>query len=109
MSTQVSGGGRRSQIGAILVALALAVAVLVVATQASSIWSTRVGSQVQPAPANVVAPDPNLGSLSFSHRPHGCRPKIGCGLSLRKSSHISNGCRVKWGCEERNITIRRRP
>jgi hypothetical protein len=106
MSTQVTAGRRRSQIGATLVALALAVAVFVLATQASSIWSTKAGSQVQPVPVHVVAPGERLGPWSFSHRPHGCRPKIGCGLGLRKSSQIPNGCRVKYGCEDGHITTR---
>ena len=95
MSTQVAGGRRRSQIGAILVVLALAVAVFVLATQASSIWSTKAGSQGQPGPAHVVSPDANLGPSSFSHRPDGCLPKIGCGLGVRKSRHIRNGHRDK--------------
>lgn len=104
MSTQVTGGRRGSHIGATLVALALAVGIFVLATQAISIWSA--GSQVQPVPAHVVAPGAKLGPLSISHRPHGCRPKIGCGVGLRKSSHIQNGCRVKYGCEDGHITTR---
>ena len=106
MSTQVTGGRRGSHIGATLVALALAVGVFVLATQAISIWSTKAGSQVQPVPAHVVAPGAKLGPWISSHRPHGCRPKIGCGVGLRKSSHIPNGCRVKYGCEDGHITTR---
>jgi hypothetical protein len=112
MSSQATGGGRRSQIGATLVWLAFAVAVFVLATQASSIWSTKAGSQVQPVPAHV-APDANLSPWSSGHLPghlpHGCRPKFGCELGLRSSSHLPPGCRVKYGCGDGRNTTTERP
>ena len=45
MSTQGTGARRRSRLSAALVALALMVAVFVLATQANSISSTRIGPQ----------------------------------------------------------------
>ena len=100
MSTQMIGAGRRLRKSAVLVALALVVAVFLLATQASSIWSTS--SQVQRVPAHVtsplpqpvlslpalVRPGPNRGQVRFgplparqapTPRPHGPnqRPKWG--------------------------------
>jgi hypothetical protein len=84
MSTQVTGAWRRSRLIAALVALALTVAVLVVAIQASSIWSTKASSQVRPVPAHI-APSANP--------------------DLRTSSHISIGCRrPKYGCQKSRTT-----
>jgi hypothetical protein len=80
MATQMTGARRRSSLSAILVGLALAVAVIVLATQASSIWSTQTGSQVQQAPAHFAP---------------------GATMELRKRGHIPNGCRVKFGCTGR--------
>jgi hypothetical protein len=45
MSTQGTGARRRSKLSAALVALALIVAVFVLAAQANSISSTRIGPQ----------------------------------------------------------------
>ena len=53
MATQVIGVGRRSQVYAALVALALTLAVFVVVAQASSVLWTRTVPQVRPAPAQV--------------------------------------------------------
>jgi hypothetical protein len=76
MSTQVIGTVRRSRIIAALLALALALAVVAVATQASSIWSSRIGTGLQPA--MQVAPAGNL-NVREVHLPRGChRPKYGC-------------------------------
>ncbi len=131
MSIQGTGARKQSRVGAALVALALAVAVVVLATQASSIWSTKAGSQVRAVPAHVVAPGANLGPWSSSHLtngcrgcrpkfgrehslrrsshlPNGCRPKFGCEHSLRRSSHFPNGCRVKYGCGDGGSTTTER-
>ena len=45
MSTQGTGARRRSRLSVALIALALIVAVFVLATQANSISSTRIGPQ----------------------------------------------------------------
>jgi hypothetical protein len=52
MATQVIGARRRRRMRAVLVALALSSAVVVLAVQASSIWSTAV-SHDPPVPAYV--------------------------------------------------------
>lgn len=49
MATKEIGARRRSRLVAVLVTFVLALAVLVLASQASSIWSSRSGSQVQQA------------------------------------------------------------
>jgi hypothetical protein len=89
MSTQVKGARRRSRLTAALVALALTVAVFVLATQASSVRSTKIGPQVRPVPAQTApsaSPD------------------------LRASSHISIGCRrPKYGCQQGGSIIAERP
>jgi hypothetical protein len=77
MSIQLTGAGRRFRVSAALVALALAVAVFVLATQARSIWSTRNDPQVQPRQA-IVVPATNMGLVSSGHIRPGCRPKFGC-------------------------------
>jgi hypothetical protein len=56
MATQVIGAGRRFRMRAALVGLALTFAVLVLATQASSIWSTTPGSSDLPVSAQVDQP-----------------------------------------------------
>jgi hypothetical protein len=108
MSTRVIGAGRRARIWAALVALALTVAVLVVAIQASSIWSAKTGSQVRPVPARIAASvNPDLRTI----RHIGCwRPKWGCADRPRTSSHSSIGCwRPKWGCRQNGSAIAERP
>jgi hypothetical protein len=77
MSIQLSGAGKRFRVSAALVALALAVAVFVLATQARSIWSTRSEPQVQPGQATVV-PATDVGLVSSGHIRPDCRPKYGC-------------------------------
>src|SRR5512133_2857560 len=77
MSIQLTGAGKRFRVSAALVALALAVAVFVLATQARSIWSTRNDLQVQPRQATVI-PATNMGLVNISHLRPGCRPKYGC-------------------------------
>jgi hypothetical protein len=106
MSIQVTGAGRRSRLSAALVALALAVAVLLLAIQARSIWSTKTGSQIQRVPANV-APIANTDLGKFSHMPKGCRVKVGCQHPIRKFSHMPKGCRVKIGCQGGGSTTER--
>jgi hypothetical protein len=79
MAAQVTGVGRRSRVHAALVALALMLAVFVVVSQASSVWSTRTVPQVRPAPVQVPTSPKELRALSrFVHLPNGCRIKYGC-------------------------------
>ena len=54
MSTQVLGP-ERSKVMVALVALALAVAVFLLASQATSIWSSSGGAQLQPAAVQVAS------------------------------------------------------
>ncbi len=110
MSTQGTGARRRSKLSAALVALALMVAVFVLATQANSIRSTRIGPQVRPVPAHL-APSANPDLRTSSHISTGCwRRKYGCQHRLRASSHISVGCRrPKYGCQQGGSTIAERP
>jgi hypothetical protein len=75
MATRVIGGGKRSRLGAVLVTFVLAFAVLVLVSQASSIWSSTSGSQVQHAVDVSLSPQDFAG---FNHIPPGCRPKYGC-------------------------------
>jgi hypothetical protein len=75
MATHAIGGRKRSRVSAALVGLALALAVLVLATQASSIWTTRTSPHVQP----VVNASLNPRHIANAgHLPVGCRPKYGC-------------------------------
>ncbi len=76
MSTQSISTARRPQMLAAVIALTLAVAVLVIAAQASSLWSS--GTPVAPAhPAPLFVP---VGTthVAIGHLPQGCRPKVGC-------------------------------
>jgi hypothetical protein len=76
MSTQSIGTARRPQMLAAVIALALAVAILVVAAQASSLWSSR--TTVPPAhPAPQFLPV-GATNVAIGHLPQGCRPKLGC-------------------------------
>ena len=98
MSTQVIGAGRRLRISAALVALALAVAVFMLATQASSIWSTRSGSRVKPVPVNVApAGHPVVSVPAFDHS-GSYRVKLGSPLGQQTSTprHEPNQ-RRRWG------------
>ena len=112
MATQMTQAERRSRMSATLVAVALSVAVLVLATQASSIWSTKTGSPVQPAAVYFSVNAADL--LTGAHIPGGCRPKYGCeygGSSTNthplNGSHIPDGCRIKFGCEHEGSTTAR--
>ena len=110
MSTQGTGARRRSKLIAALVALALTVAVFVLATQANSITSTRIGPQVRPVPAHLaLGTNPDL--RASSHVSVGCpRRTYGCEHRLRASSHIAVGCRrPKYGCQLGGSTIAERP
>jgi hypothetical protein len=111
MSIEVTGAGKRFRVTPALIALALAVAVFVLATQASSIWSTRNEPQVRPGPAMVV-PATNVGLVSSGHLRPGCRVKYGCqndggranvvpanAVGLVNSGHIRPHCRPKYGCQ----------
>ena len=108
MSTRVIGSGRRARIWAALVALALTAAVLVVAIQASSIWSAKTGSPIRPVTARI-APSVNPDLRAIRHM--GCwRPKWGCQDLPRTSSHNSIGCwRPKWGCRQSRSAVAERP
>ena len=97
MSIHITGTGKRFGVSAALVALALAVAAIVLATQASSLWSTRTVPQVQPG-QTIEVPPTNAGLAGSSHVGIGCRPKYGCG-GLVDSDHTRPGCRPKYGCE----------
>jgi hypothetical protein len=94
MATQVMGARRRLQIGAALVALAFAAAVLVLAIQAGSIWSTStaVSSQV---PAAVVPSEPVQAVCLVGCGHSGTsRGKVGSApLSSKPRLHP----RTKWG------------
>lgn len=74
MSIQATGAGKRFRVSPALIALALAVAAVVLATQASSIWSTRNEPQVQPR-QEIVVPATNVDKVDSGHI---CRPKYGC-------------------------------
>lgn len=110
MSTQETGARRRSRLAAALVALALTAAVLVLAAQATSISSTRTGTQVPRMPAQTAQgthPDPRASShiaVSCPRRTYGCEHR------LRASSHIAVGCRrPKYGCQPGGSAIAERP
>lgn len=75
MSTQSIGTGRRPQMLSAFVALALAAVVLVIAAQASSIWSARTVAPAHPAPQFIPVGSTNI---VLGHLPEGCRPKVGC-------------------------------
>ncbi len=109
MSTQVLGGQKRSRAIAGIVALILTLAVFVLATQATSIWSSRGGAQLQPAPVRT-ATSSNTYAVNGSQIPAGCRVKFGCDrgentMSASSSGYAVNGslipagCRVKFGCQ----------
>ena len=76
MSIQATGAGKRFRVSPAH-ALALAVAAVVLATQASSIWSTRNEPQVQPRQA-IVAPAGDVDSVDGGYVGPHCRPKYGC-------------------------------
>jgi hypothetical protein len=100
------------------VTLALTAAVLVVAIEASSISSTRIGPQVPRVPAQTaLIANPDVRTNSYISK--GCwRRKFGCGQGatttakpeLRTTSHISKGCwRRKFGCGQEATTTAKRP
>jgi hypothetical protein len=100
MSTQQTGARRRSRLAAALAALALTAAVLVLAAQANSISSTRIGPQLRPVPAQTAQgtnPDLRTSVDCWRH-------KYGCQNTLR-TSHITKGCwRRKYGCQQSGTT-----
>jgi hypothetical protein len=109
MSTHVTGAGKHSRVRVAFIALAIVVAVFALATQARSIWSTRTGSEVRPVPAHIaVSANPDLGNGGDIA---GCRrPKYGCRVPLRTSSHTLIGCRrPKYGCQHSGSTTAGRP
>jgi hypothetical protein len=110
MSTQWTGARRRSKLGAALVALALAVAVVVLTTQMISVRSTRIAPQVRPVPAHL-APSANPGLRTSSHITVSCwRRKYGCQHRRKPGSDISVGCRrPKYGCQQGANTTAKLP
>jgi hypothetical protein len=104
MSTEVLGGQRsRAIVG--IVALALTLAVFLLATQVTSIWTSRGGAQPQPAPAQM-APGSITPAVNGSRIPAGCWVKFGChrggatmSTRLGDGGRIPEGCRVKFGCQ----------
>jgi hypothetical protein len=102
MSTQVLGP-ERSKVMVALVALALAFSVLVLASQARSIWSSGGGARLQPAPA-PVASVAGIHPVNGSQIPAGCWVKYGCHRGTQiistpaNGGHVPEGCRVKYGC-----------
>jgi hypothetical protein len=110
MSTQWTGARRRSGLGAALVVLALAVAVIVLATQVISVRSVRVAPQVRSVPVHL-APSANPGVRTSSHITAGCwRRKYGCQHPRQANSDITLGCRrPKYGCQQGANTITKLP
>ena len=105
MSSQVAGARTHPRIGIALVTLVLAGSVIVLATQATSIWSSRGGAQLRPAPVRV-ATSSSTYAVNGSQIPAGCGVKFGCdqeetAMSTRLGSGggIPDGCRVKFGCQ----------
>ena len=75
MATQGIGTVRRTHRGVVIIAVAFTFAVVVLLTQATSIWSSQTGSHGQP----VVQVSVNPQDLAAArHIPPGCRPKYGC-------------------------------
>ena len=112
MSTQVLGGHKGSRAIVGIVTLTLALAVFVLAIQATSIWSSRGGAPAQPAPVHFSV---DAAALATGvHIPVGCRPKYGCqhgGGTMSthplNGSQIPDGCRIKFGCEHEGKTTAR--
>ncbi len=105
MSSQVAGARTHSRIGVAFVTLVLAGSVIVLATQATSIWSARGGAQLRPTTVRV-ATSSSTHAVNGSQIPAGCGVKFGCGreettMSTRLGSggRIPGGCRVKFGCQ----------
>ena len=105
MSSQVAGARTHPRIGIALVTLVLAGSVIVLATQATSIWSSRGGTQVAPAPMGI-ATSFSTHAVNGSQIPAGCWVKWGCdrgettmSTELESGGRIPDGCRVKFGCQ----------
>jgi hypothetical protein len=103
MSTEVPGGQKRSRAIVGIVTLTLTLAVFLLATQATSIWSST--ARLQPAPVRM-ATSSSTYAVNGSHIPAGCRVKFGCDRGgttliprLRIGGLIPHRCRVKFGCE----------
>jgi hypothetical protein len=105
MSSQVAGARTHPRIGIALVTLVLAGSVIVLATQATSIWSSRGAAQLRPA-AVRVATSSSTRAVNGSQIPAGCWVKFGCDRGetimrtrLGSGGRIPDGCRVKLGCQ----------
>lgn len=77
MSGHATYAGKRFRVSAALLVLALAVAVVVLTTQARSIWSERNESQVRQG-HGIVVPSTNVGLVNSGDMGAHCRPKFGC-------------------------------
>ena len=103
MSTQVLGGPERSRIVVALVALAFTLAVFLLITQATSLW-TSSGTQLRPTPVHE-GPISGRRPVNGSHIPAGCWVKYGCDrgepsahTGMASGGQLPEGCRVKFGC-----------
>jgi hypothetical protein len=103
MSTQALGGPERSRMVVALVALAFALAVFLLATQATSLWSSRA-TQLPPTPMHE-GPMSGRRPVNGSHIPASCWVKYGCDrgeanahTGLASGRQLPEGCRVKFGC-----------
>jgi len=112
MSTQVLGGQKGSRAIVGIATLSLTLALLVLAIQATSIWSSRGGAPAQPAPVHFSVDAAAL--WTGAHIPAGCRPKYGCEHAVGTTnteplngSQIPDGCRIKFGCEHEGNTAAR--
>jgi hypothetical protein len=77
MSIQAIHPSRRSAFMAPLIALVLAVTLLVIGAQVSTLWTSRTHAPVQLAPTAFL-PASASTSGPAPHLPAGCRPKVGC-------------------------------
>ena len=105
MSTQVLGGQKHSRAIVGIVALALTLVVFLLATQATSIWSSRGGAQLRPA-AVRVATSSGTHAVNKSQISAGCWVKFGCdrgetimSTRLGTGGRVPDGCRIKLGCQ----------
>jgi hypothetical protein len=107
MSIQVLGGQKRSRAIVGIVALTLTLAIFLLATQATSVWSSRGGAQRQPALVRT-APSSGMYAMRRTHLLAGCWVKFGCdrdGTTMStghgSGGRIPDGCRVKFGCPKK--------
>ena len=97
MSTQALGGRKSPKAIVGIVALTLAVAVFVLATQATSLWSSKGSAELQPAPARV-ATVVTTHPVNGSQIPAGCRVKFGCDRGVPRYAYLGLGGQMPHGC-----------